>query len=134
MKGQDFDHILSKEQQIIPSSGFVISVMDAVRRESAVPPPLPFPWKRALPGIFAAGVALLSTCVAASMLFIQGSAPQPLPARLQSTFSQVFKGWNTVGASWITLALVVSLVSVKLSMHFASRNRIGEWSETPNTR
>jgi len=121
MKGDDLDRILYKERVILPSSGFVVSVMDAVRRESAGPPPIPFPWKRALPGLFAAGVALVSTFVAGIALFIQGTASQPLPSRLQSTFALSFEGWNTVGASWITLALVVSIASAKLSMRFATR-------------
>jgi len=31
--------------------GFLASVMDRVREEAAAPPPIPFPWKRALPGM-----------------------------------------------------------------------------------
>ena len=50
MRHDDLDHILSEGQDILPSSGFVGSVMDAVRYEAAAPPPIPFPWKRALPG------------------------------------------------------------------------------------
>ena len=31
------------EEEILPSSGFAASVMEAVRREAATPPPIPFP-------------------------------------------------------------------------------------------
>jgi len=117
----EINSILSREDEILPSSGFAVSVMDAVRREAAALPPIPFPWKRALPGLFAAGVALVSAFVAGIALFIQGTASQPLPSRLQSTFALSFEGWNTMGASWITLALVVSIASAKLSMRFATR-------------
>ena len=55
MKDDDLHRILSQERQVIPSRGFVIAVMDSVRREAAAPPPIPFPWKRAWPGI---GVAV----------------------------------------------------------------------------
>ncbi len=53
----EINRILSREDEILPSSGFTVSVMDAVRREAAAPPPIPFPWKRALPGLVAAGFA-----------------------------------------------------------------------------
>ena len=42
---------------ILPSSGFADAVMAEVRREVSVLPPIPFPWKRALPGF--AGSALV---------------------------------------------------------------------------
>ncbi len=55
----EFDRIMS-EEEILPSSGFAASVMDAVRREAAAPPPIPFPWKRALPGaVFAAATLIV---------------------------------------------------------------------------
>ena len=41
----DFDRILS-DDTIVPSAGFAVRVMDAVRREAIVPPSIPFPWKR----------------------------------------------------------------------------------------
>ena len=34
----EIDRILSREDEILPSSGFAVSVMDAVRREAAAPP------------------------------------------------------------------------------------------------
>jgi hypothetical protein len=51
------DRILSSDEQLVPSSGFVSAVMERVHEEAAAPPPIPFPWKRMLPGFaFAAGV------------------------------------------------------------------------------
>lgn len=43
---------------LVPSSGFAVSVMTAVYRETAAPAPIPFPWKRALPGVAGAVVAI----------------------------------------------------------------------------
>jgi len=71
--------------------------------------------------LFAAGVALVSTFVAGIALFVQGTTSQPFPPRLQSMFAPIFERWNTMGASWITLALIVSIASAKLSMRFATR-------------
>ena len=124
MRHDDLDRILYKEQEIMPSSGFVASVMDAVRREKIAPPPIPFPWRPALPGLFAAGITLISALVAGGTLFIHETATQPLPVQLPSTFAVILAGWNSLGASWIALALVVSGVSVKLAMHFATRKRL----------
>jgi hypothetical protein len=51
------DRILAGDEELIPTSGFLGSVMDRVREEASAPPPIPFPWKRAIPGIaLAAGV------------------------------------------------------------------------------
>ncbi len=57
MKDERIDDILGTEEELVPSSGFLSSVMERVREEAAAPPPIPFPWKRALPGlVVAAGV------------------------------------------------------------------------------
>ncbi len=59
IREDDIDHIFLREDEILPSSGFAVSVMDAIQREAAAPQPIPFPWKRALPGMVVAGLALL---------------------------------------------------------------------------
>jgi hypothetical protein len=48
----------SHEDVILPSSGFTGSVMTAIRHEGGAPAPIAFPWKRAIPGFFAAAGAL----------------------------------------------------------------------------
>jgi len=120
MRDDDIDGILSKEQEISPTSGFVVRVMNAVRRETAAPPPIPFPWKRALPGLSSLGLALVSVFVVGIALLVRGAATQPLPATLPSAFPLIFEALKTVSASWIALALLLSLASVRLSMSFAS--------------
>ena len=51
------DEILATEEELVPSSGFLTAVMERVQEEAAAPAPIPFPWKRALPGfVLAAGV------------------------------------------------------------------------------
>jgi hypothetical protein len=122
MRLDDLDRILSGEREIVPSSGFVASVMDAVQRESAAPQPIPFPWKRALPGLFAAGLALVSVLGLAVTLMIRETAPQPIPVGLAFAFASILQGWKTVGGSWIVLALVLSLASLKLVTRFASKS------------
>ena len=47
MTHDEIDRILSQEEELLPSAGFTASVMDAVRREAALPAPIPFPWTAA---------------------------------------------------------------------------------------
>ena len=54
MEHEEVDAILSKDEELVPSSGFLASVMERVQEEAAVPPPIPFPWKRAVPGMIVA--------------------------------------------------------------------------------
>ena len=57
MTDERMDKILGAEEELVPSSGFLAEVMERVREEAAAPPPIPFPWKRAIPGfVVAAGV------------------------------------------------------------------------------
>jgi hypothetical protein len=110
--------ILESEEQIIPSSGFLASVMERVQEESRVPAPIPFPWKRAIPGIvltsgmlgwgtyefFRDGIpALLSFAL----------TQPPLPASVAQPLEQV---------AWVALALAVSLLSWKLSRRLSGQS------------
>ena len=94
--------------------------MDAVRREAAAPPPIPFPWKRAVPGMCAACLALVALFVAGSRLLVRATATQPVSAGVLSAFASILQVGKSVDANWIILALAMSLASVKLSMSFAS--------------
>jgi hypothetical protein len=121
MRPDDLDRILSEEQEFVPSSGFVASVMDAVRREAATPPPIPFPWKRALPGLAVGVLALLAVLVAGFALLIRGGAAQSPAVPLPPALGLILEAARTVGAIWIVLGLVLSLVLVKLSMRIGGR-------------
>jgi len=127
----EMNRILSRKEEILPSSGFAASVMDAVRREAAAPPPIPFPWKRALPVLVAGGFVLVMvfvTLVVAIVQVIKSSATAQfstsLPAMLAPIFGlQGLQGLqrNLVGAAgWSVLALLVAFISVKLSMRLAA--------------
>ena len=118
----EINYILSREDEILPSSGFAVSVMEAVRREAAAPPPIPFPWKRALPGLVVGGLVLagvLGGGVVAIARLGKGAIPQlstPAPPEMPPIFS----GGIESAAVWTVLALLVTFVSVKLSMRLAS--------------
>jgi len=118
----EINRILSREDEILPSSGFAVSVMDAVRREAAAPPPIPFPWKRALPGLVVAGFTLALVLVAGVVAIAQlDKATVPPPSMsLPSMLAPIFQGNMGSAAIWTLLTLLVTFVSVKFSMRLAS--------------
>jgi hypothetical protein len=61
MTPDDLGRILATEEPLIPSSGFAASVMEQVREAASAPPPLPFPWRRFLFGLFSVS-ALAGLC------------------------------------------------------------------------
>jgi hypothetical protein len=123
----EIDRILAGEEELMPSSGFVASVMERVRQEAALPAPLPFPWKMAIP-------LLLLTCgaigwstvelVRTGMPGLDWTAPDQ-PAQSWLTFSSPHLSGNLVQpieqAGWVALALGVSLLSWLLSRRLAGR-------------
>jgi len=124
----EMNRILSRKEEILPSSGFTASVMDAVRREAAAPPPIPFPWKRALPVLVAGGFVLVMvfvTLVVAIAQAIRSSATAQFSMSLPSMLAPIFalQGLQrNLGdaAGWSVLALLVAFVSAKLSMRLAT--------------
>jgi hypothetical protein len=120
------DHILAAEETILPTSGFAASVMDAVRSEAVAPPPIPFPWKRAWPGLAAAALAL-----ATIVLAIVATVPllRIAPAEAASP------SWNLTGmvrstlgtgilspdTKWTALGLLLSAVSIWFSLRLTAR-------------
>lgn len=121
MKDEEFDRILSGEADLVPSSGFAASVMDAVRSEASAPPPIPFPWRRALPGIAAGVLALVYLFIGA----FRQSVPSPgAPSALERFISSLAPALRTAraaGAVWIAAALLLAYLCVKLSLLFARR-------------
>ena len=79
----DLDRALCAEQDtILPSSGFADSVMAAIQHEASAPAPIPFPWRRALPGIVVAALVVLG--LLAGVVFVVQSAPAATPVQNSS--------------------------------------------------
>jgi hypothetical protein len=103
--------ILASEEPIVPSSGFLSAVMECVENEWRAPAPIPFPWKRALPGFVLAGgvfgwggYKFIHMCILAVREI--AAAPAQLTAAALGPIEQV---------AWVGMALVVSLLSWMLS-------------------
>ena len=120
MKPDELDRILSRETEVTPSSGFTHAVMAAVRSEAVTPPPIPFPWVRALPGLAVWAIAIVWAAIESfrspaqesvltssfsTMKWIDGFVP--MVTNLTST--------DAFGAGWILLALLMTAVCLELT-------------------
>jgi hypothetical protein len=119
MKQDRLDAILAHEDEIVPSSGFLSRVMDKVEEETVALPPIPFPWKRFLPGFVLAGGVLGWGAVEAvryTMQAVAGGLALPkieIAAGLSEPMQQ---------AGWVVGALAVSAASWLLSRRIAGRS------------
>ena len=114
------DEILATDEEIVPSSGFLSAVMERVQEEASAPLPIPFPWKRAMPGfVLVAGVFgwLGVELVRAGVPAMQEVTPTKvqIPPGLVQPMEQ---------AGWVGLALVVSLASWVLTKWLAGRSSL----------
>jgi len=112
------DRILATEEPLLPSSGFLASVMQGVREEAAAPPPIPFPWRRVLPGVaLIAGVS-----VWAAIEFARNGLPSAGTVSLALPHLTAAGVQSLEQASWVAGALGVSLLSWLLSRRLAGRS------------
>lgn len=111
------DDVLLREfnsaEQLRPSSGFALSVMDAIYEEIAVPPPIPFPWKRIVPGAIAIPCALVAFAIWAT---------HHNTASAVSKVTVVFPPLTSPDSvvSWIALSLLLTLIAVLSSFRLAN--------------
>jgi len=120
-KRENVDRILSAEEELAPSSGFVSAVMERVREEASAPAPIPFPWKRAVPGAVLAlggvawiGVELVRQGMRAGVpdLRMPGVLQVHMPPNMTGTLED---------AGWVAAALGMSLLSWLLARRMIGR-------------
>lgn len=121
MTNDDLDHLLESHDDIVPSSGFTDAVMAAVRHEAWETPPLRFPWERAALGpLMAVLVVVLSVASGFVRPATVGSA-LPGVVGTGEMLTAIGDAASSVRLGWMALALLLTLVSVGLSSHLASR-------------
>jgi hypothetical protein len=122
LAGADFDRALNAgSDSILPSSGFAESVMTAVTREATTPAPISFPWKRALPGLVAAGA--MAVLLIVTVVVLLRSTPAAAPAStvdLQTVLAPVLH--HATAALWLTVSLLVSVASLLFCRRLISSN------------
>jgi hypothetical protein len=112
------DRILATEEELVPSSGFVSSVMERIAEEAAVPPPIPFPWKRAVPGIvLVSGVLGWGTFELVRVGIHSAKAISMPTIHLSASMLRPLEQ-----AGWVALALGISLASWIFSKAAAGRS------------
>lgn len=113
----EIEAILAGEEELLPSSGFLSVVMARIEQEAAAPPPVPFPWKLAVPGILmAAGVFGWGTIELIRLdLLTPASLEFTLPPLSSAVIGQIEQ------AGWVAVALGVSLLSWLLARRLAGR-------------
>jgi hypothetical protein len=121
MTDDDLDPLLQSHDDIVPSSGFTDAVMAAVRHEAWETPPLRFPWERAALGpVMAVLVVVLSVGLGFVRPATVGSA-LPGVVGTGEMLTAIGDAASTVPLGWMALALLLTLASVGLSGHLASR-------------
>ena len=122
MTAQKIDRILAEEEELIPSSGFLSSVMERIHEEAAAPAPNPFPWKRAIPGFlvaaFVLGLSAFELVRQGIAALRQGSIALP-SAQIVSALPRPVEQ-----AGWIALALGAALASWLLARAMAGRSSL----------
>jgi hypothetical protein len=112
------DRILATDEELIPSSGFLASVMERVQEESRMPAPIPFPWKRAVPGILlAAGVFGWG-----AVEFVRLAIPAARGTAFSLPHFSAAVGRPLEQAGWVALALGVSIGSWMLSRRITGQS------------
>lgn len=109
-KLENLDRILQAEAELAPSSGFVSAVMERVREEAAAPKPIPFPWKRVVPGAVAAVGGVVWIGVEAARHGITHMPELGSPVEVFARVPQQMTG-TLEDAGWVAAALGVSLLS-----------------------
>jgi hypothetical protein len=93
MKPEELERWLASDDAIVPSSGFVASVMDAVRSDAQTPA-IPFPWRRMLPGLVALAIVVLVTAVSlAAPGAVPSSASLGPAVELAGALVRPERGW-----------------------------------------
>jgi hypothetical protein len=111
MKPEELDRVLVVEAGVVPSSGFVSAVMEAVTSE-AMGPPLPFPWKRAL--LLAAAFPALLVWMAFQPSELEVALPGPDVYTWFKTIAPMATGWVAAGLLMSVAMTAWSLRLVRL--------------------
>jgi hypothetical protein len=111
-------------ESIEPSSGFAASVMERVREEAAAAAalgPIRFPWRRAVPGIC---MAVLAVAVCATLLMLASIGAVQLASHAASSataarFQPAVAGWAEVAMrlhlGWVAMGMMIAFVPITLS-------------------
>ena len=107
----------SAGDDLAPSSGFALSILETLQAEASAPPPIPFPWRRVVPGLIVVLCAMASFGVFA-LHELRAAGSHSMLLSLTSgqhihltTLEQAF--------AWIAIATCLSIAAVAGCMRLA---------------
>ena len=113
-----YDRVLATEEELVPSHGFLAVAMERVREQAATPPPIPFPWKRALLGILPL-VGAIGWAVYEAIASVPSQARE-FVLRMPSLSAADLRSVEDAG--WVAIALTASFCSWLVSRQLAGRS------------
>ena len=122
------EHLSVATEQLEPSSGFVLSVMESIQAQSAEPPPIPFPWRRVLPALLLVlcGLAGLVGLVLRAGTLGTAAAPVRSQTMLSLLRSFVASAQLLTGSEatlcWIVVAGCLSVAAIAASFRLTGRS------------
>jgi hypothetical protein len=112
------DAILANQDEIVPSSGFLAHVMEKVQEEAVALPPIPFPWKRAIPGfVLAAGILGWGAVETVRYAMLHAGGFSPPKIQIAPALSEPMQQ-----AGWVVVALAISAAAWLFSRRLAGRS------------
>ena len=105
----DLDRILISDETVVPSSGFVDGVMEAIDAAVHEPPPFPFPWRR-----FAAGLLVCAVWAALCVWVLKRFDTSEIAAALDEAWTPLWYAAWTVGGCFAALFLLRARTSARL--------------------
>jgi hypothetical protein len=120
LASSNLDRILLERDPLLPSSGFAASVLEAVQQQTATRAPIPFPWKRAVPGL---AVLFLALTIVARMIITTAQSILQNPATANDWLAWFRSNAQSAivlrtQAAPVVLALAASSVCILLCRKF----------------
>lgn len=122
MNLEEIDRILGSEESIVASSGFTASVMHAIRAEADTPPPIAFPWRRAVPVITVAG-ALIVAVLTLTIVLILSPNPASTASAVSPSQTAAVTGFVRIaehfGTGWLGFASAMTVATLVFGLRIA---------------
>jgi hypothetical protein len=113
------EHFSQPSEPLVPSSGFVHSVMESIHAQASAPPPLVFPWRTLLAATLAFACVLLGSVV---FVIRSGSNPeQTIEAALHPLLALTLTP-DQIMLCWIYIATCLSAASIAASFRITGNN------------
>lgn len=109
------DALLTSDETVTPSPGFVASVMQAVHQSAKAPSAIRFPWRR-----FAAGILLGLLCLTLGIPLLLGKDLSDIRWVELTTISGAVNQTSMITILYSTLILVGSILLIRLTVEFVS--------------